>query len=1194
MKKFAILTAFAISALSAAPAAAAPVWNLDVHHAETNFAPGGGAAKIGPVVTVTEGVAPETDEVQHIGAIIASAGTYKLSFDGETTANLAFDANSSTVEAALEALPAIGGGNVSVTGSMSYAFSGGKPHLDLTFMGALAATDVPQVTVSNGTPRPGIHPELWFDVNNVGDTATSGLTTLTVTLPKGLTFAFFQNHNLSQQGANVKWSCPAAPGATKVVCTTNGQIARHAMSEDVRLAINVAEDAVDPRVVGAKLEGGGAANVATVTERISVSSEPSDFGVLPDSFRPGFFASDEATPVTQSGDHPDLFTVPFDFNTNPEPTPEVALEKRSAGNVRDLQVDLPPGFLGNPTAVGECSQAKFTLTVCPYSSQIGRIDLRLDGLSIFAGPETTWLELHLGLFNLSHPRGALTDLGLAVGANPVHILASLDAANNYAITTSVSNINETLPPMTQKLTVWGVPADSSHDSERCPGFSLPEVSTETGDTSQECSTDHERKPFLTVPFQCGVDNVFRLHHYDSWAETGVYGPPIEYTSPEQTTGCDKPRFEPDVEIVPTGKQANTPTGLDLHVKVPQNESADGLATPPAKQVKVTLPEGMSFSPSFADGLQSCTLAQVKLGTNDPVACPDASRIGEVELHTPLLPNPAEGSMYIAAQGDNPFGSLFALYLVLADTEERGALLKIPGRIEVDPKTGQITTVFDALPQFPFDDMTLKFRSGPRAPLINSPTCGTHTIGVQMSSYAQPDNLVDVSNTYQVTEGPNGSACQSDAAKRPFVPAFNGGTLNPVAGSFSTFLFRLTRQDSEQELSRVTTILPKGLLAKIAGIPFCSDALIASIPSALGTGTGERANPACPAASRIGTVSAGLGAGPGPNYFPGNVYLAGPYKNAPLSLAIVVPALAGPFDLGSTVVRVALEVDPETSRVTAVSDPFPTILHGVILRVRDVRLRLDRPETTLNPTSCDPNSLDAQVFGVGGSLLDPADDSLFLTSDYFQVGNCERLGFKPRLSLRLRGGTHRSDHPALIARLVARPGDANIGSSIVALPRSEFLENAHIRTICTRVQFRADECPAGSIYGSARAVTPLLDQPITGDVVLRSSDHPLPDLVARLRGQISANLVGRIDSVNGGIRTSFETVPDVPVTEFTLKMQGGKKGLLVNSRNLCLKPSRADVKFTAQNGKRIRMRPVMRNGCKGQSRVKSRRHNRKRG
>ncbi|HEY0378298.1 MAG TPA: hypothetical protein VGC87_15375, partial [Pyrinomonadaceae bacterium] len=687
------------------------------------------------------------------------------------------------------------------------------------------------------------------------------------------------------------------------------------------------------------------------------------------------------------------------------------------------------------------------------------------------------------------------------------------------------------------------------------------------------------KPFLTVPPDCGTSHVMRLHHYDFWKNIGLFGPELDYTQPGQTTDCDKPRFEPDVEAVTTGKQANTPTGLDVHIKVNQNESPDALSTPPVKRTTVTLPEGMSFSPSFADGLGACTLAQMQLGTNNPVECPDASRIGEVTLHTPLLPRSAEGSMYLAAQGDNPFGSTFALLLVIEDTEERGALIKIPGRLDVDPNTGQIVTVFDDLPQFPFDDMTLKFRSGPRAPLVSPPTCGKQTIGIEVASYAQPQNPVDASNTYQVTEGPNGTPCPPDSAHRPFHPSFSGGTLNPVAGTYSPFLFRMSRSDDEQELSQVSTVLPPGLVAKIAGVSLCPDAAISSISTALGAARSEQSNPACPPSSQIGTVSAGLGAGPGPNYFPGEVYLAGPYKGAQLSLAVVAPGLAGPYDLGNVVVRAALYVNPDTAQVRAVSDPFPTNLHGVILRVRDIRLRVDRPQTTINPTNCSRMSVDGQITGVGGSVFTTADDSLFNTSAPFQVGSCADLAFKPKLDFRLFGGTKRGAHPKFRATLTMPPGGANIKAASVALPHSEFLDQGHIKTICTRVQFAANACPAGSIYGTVSAKTPLLDETLSGPIYLRSSSHQLPDLVATFRGgRIDANLVGRVDSVNGGIRNTFDFVPDVPVSSATFNFFGGAKGLLVNSTNLCAASAKATAKFQAQNGDQLTLHPKMAAKC----------------
>jgi hypothetical protein len=1017
---------------------------------------------------------------------------------------------------------------------------------------------------------PGGTAEYWLEVSNVGDTDTSGPITLTINLPSGLTREQVYNE-FDFQGPGAVWNCPGAAGESTIVCTTSGSIPRHMVSRNLDLSVNIAPGAEGDRFTVAKIEGGGALAKTSAFELTHISPEPLPFGIVEDSWLADFYESDGLTPVREAGAHPDLATFSFDINSISKPANGEIRRKAPAGSIRDINVGLPPGFVGNPSAVGECTAAELATAACPASSIVGRFD----GI-VYSFAAQHYTTLSYPIFNMSHPRGSITDLAFTPLSVNVHIRASLDAANHYAIMTTTPNINETLPVYDTKITIWGVPADPSHDSERCP--------TEGQlNTSKRCSTDAPERPFLAVPSRCDTNQVMRVNRYDSWENPGVFGPEVDYELPGETTKCEKPRFDPDVEIVTTGKQANTPTGLDVHVKIAQNENPNALATPPVKRFTVTLPKGMSFSPSFADGLSSCTLAQMQLGNNDPIECPDASRIGEVTLHTPLLPNSAEGSMYLAAQGDNPFGSTFALLLVIHDTEERGALIKIPGRIDVDPVSGQIVTTFNDTPQFPFDDLTLKFRSGPRAPLVSPPTCGKQTIGVEVASYAQPQNPVDVSNTYNVSEGPNGTPCPPDSAHRSFHPSFSGGTLNPVAGAYSPFLFRLSRNDDEQELSQVTTVLPPGLVAKIAGIPFCPDQAIASISTELGTGAQEAAHPACPAASQIGSVSAGLGAGPGPNYFGGKVYLAGPYKGAPLSLAIVAPGLAGPFDLGNVVVRAALRVNSETAQVTAVSDPFPTILHGVILRARDIRLRVDRPQTTINPTNCSPMSVNGLITGVGGDLQSTADDSLFGASVPFQVGSCASLPFKPKLAFRLFGGTHRGSHPKFRATLTMPKGGANIAFASVALPHSEFLDQGHIGTVCTRVQFAAGagngtQCPAASVYGAVSAKSPLLDETLTGNVYLRSSSHQLPDLVAALKGKIDVNVVGRVDSVNGGLRNTFEMVPDAPVESFTLTLAGGNKGLLVNSTDICKSPGKALAKFKGQNGDAVTLHPELKSAC----------------
>jgi hypothetical protein len=539
-------------------------------------------------------------------------------------------------------------------------------------------------------------------------------------------------------------------------------------------------------------------------------------------------------------------------------------------------------------------------------------------------------------------------------------------------------------------------------------------------------------------------------------------------------------------------------------------------------------------------------------------------------------------MYLAKQGDNPFGSLIGLYLVMHDEEQRGVLVKVPGKVDLNPETGQIVASFDDLPQFPFEDLTLKFRSGPRAPLTNPPTCGTHTIGMTMTTYAQPNNPVDVSNTYQVTEGPGGGACQNVASQRPFDPQFLAGTTNPLAGAFSPLSVRVSRTDADQEIGRVEGIAPPGLTASIRGMGRCTEAQIAAAigRNKPGQGALELASPSCPANSQVGTVDVGVGAGGSLIYVPGKVYLSGPYEGAPLSGVVVVPGVAGPIDIGNIVVRAPAYIDPVTAEIRVRTDQVPQIVHGVLVRVRDVRVHFDRPQFTLNPTGCEQKTLGATMFSPEGAVKH--------ASNRFQVGDCGSLGFKPGLSLNLQGGTKRGGHPGLLALYKPRPGDSNVKGLIVRLPRSAFLDQAHIRTICTRVQFAAKACPPGAQYGYVKAWTPLLDNPLEGPVYLRSSNHKLPDLVFDLHGEVPFQVSTRIDSSHGGIRASIESAPDVPLTKVELRMQGGKKGLIVNSRNLCGAVSKAEANFTAHSGKADEIKPVMKAQCGGKRKHKSHR------
>ncbi len=1007
-------------------------------------------------------------------------------------------------------------------------------------------------------------PEYWFSVENVGSSDSSGPVTLTITLPDGLTRREVRQANTNS--FNADWSCPGAPGDTAVICTTTTPIPHHAIAAGLVLSVTVAPSASGIVTTEATLSGGGAPTPVSATEPTTISSSPAPFGIVPLSVEADFLQEEDQMPVRMAGSHPDLFTLAFDFNSIAEPvdkeppSPDVPENKAPSGNLRDLRVDFPPGFTGYPAAVGECKPAEFLANACPPSSQVGRIDATTAPISILAN--TTFTQFSTGVFNMEHPKGVVSDLAFQVANNPIHVRVSLDPSRGYAIRTRVTGANETLPVFFQKMTLWGVPADSSHNYERCPEFV-------DGGVSNECSAGVPPKSFLSLPSQCDGPNAIKIGEYDSWQNIGSFGPEIEVPL-GQMTDCDQPGFDPSIAVWGADSAANTPSGLTVGLHVPQSLDPSGQATPPVKSVRLELPEGMTVSPAFAAGLKGCSEAEIGLGNADPVACPAASRVGSVSVQTPVLDGPVEGSLYMAEQGSNPFGAPLAVYLALHDTEERGILLKIAGRLDLDDVTGQITVLFDELPQLPFEDVSVQLLGGDRAPLLTPSTCGSPVVHGSLTSWAEPGEAVGVSDDLQITRGANGGPCPNGLQGRPFAPTMNAGTLNPVAGSYSPFVFRLNRKDEEQELARLDTTLPPGLTAKLAGIPYCSESAISAISAAEGAGGPELAKSSCPAESRMGSVDVGVGAGTSPAFFSGQAYLAGPYKEAPLSLAIVVPAVIGPFDFGNVVVRAGIRIDPRTAAVSVISDPFPTVVHGVLLRIQDVRLRVDRPHTTLNPTSCDRMAVNASVFGAGGGFASLASP--------FQVGRCMRLGFKPRLSLRLKGGTKRTQYPALRATLKARRGDANIDRVSVALPHSEFLAQEHINTICTRVQFAADICPRGSIYGYARAVTPLLDKPLKGPVYLRSSSHRLPDLVADLRGQFEITLVGHIDSKNQGIRATFSSIPDAPVSAFTLKMSGGRKGLLVNSRNLCARSESALVKMVGHNGKTSLAQPRLATKC----------------
>ncbi len=863
----------------------------------------------------------------------------------------------------------------------------------------------------------------------------------------------------------------------------------------------------------------------------------------------------------QAGSHPYEYNLSWAMNLDAQGHPE--------GTLRSLVVDLPAGTVGNPRAVPRCSTADFEgiATNCPPNTQIGVAHIQAPGVK----PETP-------VYNLTPPLGVLASVGFSIASANSFQEASL-RSSDYGVSAADITIPTDIEVLSVSETIWGVPALEDHDSERgvciIQGFPGCAVSSEVIPA-----------PFLTLPTSCSGPLRTTLH-VESVQKPGVFQSESalsldDTANPAGLNGCERLPFKPTISSQPETRTSDSPTGLHVSIHNPQNEDPLQLATAHLKNTVVTLPKGMVVNPSVANGLAACSLegpeginlpGSSEPAAGEPAKCPPASKIGTVQIETPALDHPVRGEVYIAKQSANPFNSLMALYIAVEDPLT-GLVVKLAGKVEPDPLTGQLRATFLNNPQLPFEDLDFDFFGGPRAALTTPPTCGTYTTEADLTPWSSPEGA-DVLRTdsFSVNGAPGGGRCANSEAEMPHQPSFEAGTTTLLAGNYSPFVLKLTRENGSQRLRALNVTLPRGLSAKLAGVQECSNAQIAVAEARKGLGDGalEKASPSCPKASEIGVVNVGAGSG-SPLTVQGHAYLAGPYKGAPLSMAVIVPAVAGPFDLGTVLVRAALFVDESTARVTVKSDPIPTLLQGVPADVRSIAVQVDRHQFTLNPTSCEGKAISGEAISTTGAVAP--------LTNRFQVGACGALGFKPKLALSLKGATKRTGHPALRAVLTYPKGSyANIKTAQVTLPHSEFLDTTHIGTICTRVQFAARTCPKASIYGFARAFTPLLDKPLKGPVYLRSSNHKLPDLVVALRGQVDFNLVGRVGTGTGnGIRNTFEAAPDAPVSKFVLEMKGGRKGLLVNSENICSKPQRAIAHLTAHNGKVSDTRPLIANGC----------------
>jgi hypothetical protein len=846
------------------------------------------------------------------------------------------------------------------------------------------------------------------------------------------------------------------------------------------------------------------------------SAAKADFSVS------GFTASSTSS---VAGAHPDL-TTDLSFSTTPGDYPD--------GNVRDVSVGLPAGFVGDPTSLPQCAQSNFAANMCPSSTQVGVVTVKL----YFYDTHTT-VPLTMAVFNME-PRNdeETAEIAFTSFLITVHMPISVRTDSDYGLTATVTGTNRYYGIERVTMTLWGVPADPSHDGQRIAINLSPAPPPQIA-----------RRPFLVNPTRCAGPLTFTVRansYQDStkFSEASTTLPPL--------VGCEAVRFEPGFSFRPATTTAGAPSGFESVLTVPYSTDPDGRATATLRNAVVALPTGVTLSASAGAGLGSCDDAHLNRRSTGPAACPDNAKIGTAEFDVPALPKPLKGAIY---QRQPLPGDLFRIVLV---ADGFGVHLKIPGDVKADPVTGQLTATFADTPQVPFRKLTLNFDGGQHAPLSNPPACGTYTTRAQLTPWSSSTPM-NIESTFTIDQG-----CGKENV---FAPGFSAGSENPTAGASTPFHLRITR-DSGPALSTVDTVMPLGLLANIKSVPRCPEARAAA-------GT-------CGPESQVGRVTVGAGAGTDPLFLPQAgksptaVFLAGPYKGAPFSLSIVVPAQAGPFDLGTVVVRAGLYVDPVTAQATVKADPMPTILEGIPLNVRDLRVDIDRPGFTFNPTNCDPQAVSGTITSAAGQAV--------RVSSPFRVLDCDSLALSPNLDLALsgKGQTKDGKHPAVQATLTQPAGQSNLKQVKVTLPESLALdpENSQSDSLCEFIDGRKTipQCPKSSIVGSVVARTPILDQPLTGPVYFIKNVRTdpksgrqirtLPTLATVLQGE-GVTLVLRATSAvddNGQLVTTFANIPDAPVSSFKLNINGGKKGILVISdADICKSTQILDQVTDGQNG-----------------------------
>jgi hypothetical protein len=949
--------------------------------------------------------------------------------------------------------------------------------------------------------------------------------------------------------------------------------------------------------------------------------------------------------ATQAGSHPYAMTTAFEFATHKpgELEEEIGLEPAPNGLAKEVEVDLPAGVTANPNAsTVKCAEAELDgIFRCPDASAVGVATLHL---AIEHGAPYG----RTAVYSMIPPSGVPAELGLEVDGIVIHIVGNARTGSDYGLSARTSDILEKGASYSAALTLWGDPSASIHNEERglCAASSPAEkqIGREKWETNLRAADEARKKaiengepvpplppeaeegyylfncpvqqtntPFLTLPSICTGDPLVATMSADSWDEPNRFLS-AEASSPA-VTGCEALSFEPSLSvspIEPEGVVGESPAGLEVDLKVPREESLENLAESDLKEAVVTLPAGMTVSPSAANGLATCPLLRgaekekeeleerheevgVDLESKQPANCPNASKLGTVEVVTPLLEHPLQGAVYLAQQGNlvgagsNPFGSLFALYVV---AEGSGVVVKLPGEIELNSSTGQLTARFGKdpatsvstgteqfLPQLPFSELKMHFFGGPKAPLVTPSSCGRYTTTSALTPYSS-ETAKEPSSSFTVASG---------CGPRGFSPTLTAGTASHQAGEDSEEIVTIARSDGEQDLSSVTVTMPPGLLGNISTVPLC--------------GEPQASQGTCGEGSLIGETTVATGPGEDPYWVRGGkVYLTSSYDHEPFGLSIVVPTVAGPFTLegehggvGKEVVRASIAVNPKTDALTVASGPLPHILEGVPLDIRTINVDINRKGFTFNPKNCEEMHVMSSITSTEGATATP--------SSRFQAANCAALPLKPVLSASTRGnGSDRGNGASLNVKITERSGEAGIRSVHLELPRKLPARLSTLQKACTEATFDADpaNCPASSDVGTGIAHTPVLPVPLEGPAYFVShGGAEYPELVFVLQGDgVTIDLAGEthINSKTKITSSTFGTVPDAPISSFEANLPEEPNSALatLTPKGLCGSASLSmPTTIIGQNGAEIKQATkVAITGCPKKLSKSTKKHKRK--